>query len=283
MKAMFRKWWIKFLSSIDFKSHVEDQELITMKWVKKSKKCALIALSILILIGMFYLVYFIGSRFLYDGSETKAIYIYPQTQASVTYPYDNLKTFIETANRCILLKEYSELDTRELITIERNAKTWSMMNITDMFVMMEKKMIQDSELGIYVICSTMIGLQHMPCGCVSRLENNTILWILSIDSEHFSSNDRYIKRDLASIRERTFMFSSMKDAVITKVVPKKMECKIVVCSKTKDRLSCKASIKTIEGRDVLVLYRTWYYMNVDSRSYSLSHPEFGKIEWDDLR
>lgn len=279
MKTCLAGWRIRLLSKMGYKSHLDDPQYISPRYLKKLRDRVIIFIIILSLISFLYIIVSICTK--KPSDNARSVLVDLEGSARVNYPYDNIKSFIQYSDKCTKVGDYFTSNTRELVTMRKDEKEWSMINMTTLFSFMQAALLRDSEYGVYSVCSTMLSLRDIPCGCVLRLNDASVMWVLNIDTETLHI-ENYLKSDLIAIRERTYMFRSMEDAIVTNIVPKKLSVKMTICSKKGNVLDCKEEEEIFGGTDVLVIYRTLYFMEVDPKTYTISHPEFGKIEWDSV-
>lgn len=190
------------------------------------------------------------------------------------FPYDDFDDMLSLLKRCVSPTQDNIHEIRDLVTIRRNQEEWVVMNITLLFLYLEDVIKDYESIGMYTYCSIMLGIDDIPCACASKMRDGSIQWILDIIEP--GPIDDFSNRQIAIVKEVSYLFSKMDDIVIHRYVPKEQDVLYAKCE-IKKGFSCSYTRDILYGEDVFVFFRSAYFLRFDPLKYTNIHPHFGSF------
>jgi len=279
-------WWIRFLSYLGIKYHTDyDDELFDtdIKRKKIAIKCMnciriLIFVMILLAIGVWLFGILVPRKPLVIK---KNVMIDIEKDAKLQYPYESLSSLISQSKKCINHTRYQDWEEQTAVTVKNTEDVWIMIQLKSLFEFLQQIVEREKEHDISTFCSTMLGMEDLPCACVVRLSKNRILWIVRAHERNARSFLSSKSTPTAIIREKNYLFQSRDELLVKKQFPKVMDIEYVECQSKRNSsgLHCQTKQETFQGTDVFwMASRMMYYLMMDPQKYTIGHPDFGTFE-----
>lgn len=260
------------MNFIGFKTH--DEDIFESSKNKKIVMSIITGIKRTIVCSMFLFSIYIAYNRMTSASKNvqRMTELYPRN-FDPKFPFDDLDDMISLSKKCMPMHSYSPA-AHELITIRQTKEEWVVMNLTLLYEYLEEMVMRHESDGMYSYCSTMLGVENIPCACATKMEDGKIHWIDSIiGAEKFLDMEHV---PIALIKEVSYLFSGMDDIVIHKYVPKSLVIGYVECHPLYTEF-CKIMTHRIQGQDVFVLSRTAYFLGMDPKIYTNIYPHFGSL------
>jgi hypothetical protein len=247
----------------------------------------LLVVRIFIICLITFFLFYLGYSFLNKQRQQELIHttviIDVRNQAVVKIPYDNINDFISRSYPCVkqfhFVNEFNDLYISPFVTTKKTS-IWTIANLTMMFTYLQHLMEDYEKNGLFFFCTTMLGIQDSPCGCVMKTRQNETIWLLDLFEKHKLEIKLDKLVDRAIIIERSFIFKSMHDKKIKKILPTYVDIGIASCNMKSDRLYRKNQTKIFEKEDILTLNRLLYFLDFNPNTYDQFHPDFGTFIYD---